>query len=412
MRQLSLFDSNDEPEDAVEDEPPFPQAIVRPPGRETLLNGADFGATQTAAAGKLSGSTQCLAASPPPSSSVQGPKPGRFTEAERPRSETTPGTLPASIPAAMPSPDVRSLAQSLAHALENALYLGTSSWSFPGWSGLIYGQPSGKSSLSQQGLPAYAQHPLLRSVGVDSGFYAPLDSARLARWAAQVPAGFRFLVKAPALITDRFRRAERGRPAATNPGFLDAERALDVAVGPFLEGLGYKAGVLLLQFPPIGHDGIAQPRRFAEVLYRFLNRLPKGPVYAVELRDGSLLTPDLAAALHHGGAVPSLALHPRLPPLAKQLSLFEANRADGPLVVRWLLRRNRRYDEARERYAPFDSLREPDPTSRHDLAEAVAEALGKQRPVFVIANNKAEGSAPLTLIELARQLAAVCNHSA
>jgi hypothetical protein len=75
--------------------------------------------------------------------------------------------------------------------------------------------------------------------------------------------------------------------------------------------------------------------------------------------------------------------------------------------VRWLLRRNRRYDEARERYAPFDSLREPDPESRYDLAKAVAAALGEQRPVFVIANNKAEGSAPLTLIELARELAVI-----
>jgi uncharacterized protein YecE (DUF72 family) len=335
--------------------PPAPQTIGRPSGRETLLNGTDFGAT--------------------------------------------------------PSPDLLAIAQSLAHALENGLYLGTSSWSFPGWSGLIYGTPAGKTSLSRHGLTAYAQHPLLRSVGVDSGFYAPLDSARLARWAAQVPAGFRFLVKAPALITDRFRRAERGRPAGPNPSFLDAERALDIAVGPYLEGLGDKAGVLLLQFPPVGRDGCAQPRRFAEALYRFLQRLPKGPVYAVELRDRPLLTPDLAAALHHGGAVPSLALHPRLPPLPEQLSLFDANRDDGPLVVRWLLRRNRRYDEARERYAPFDRLGEPDPTTRQDLADAVAAAFGEQRPVFVIANNKAEGSAPLTLIELARQLATVLSHS-
>ena len=316
------------------------------------------------------------------------------------------------IPAATPSPEVRSLAQSLAQTLETGLYLGTSSWSFPGWSGLIYGQPTGKSSLSQEGLPAYAQHPLLRSVGVDSGFYAPLDSDRLARWAAQVPEGFRFLVKAPALITDPFRRAARGRPAATNPSFLDAERAIDIAVGPYLEGLGDKAGVLLFQFPPLGRDGTAQPRRFAEELYRFLNRLPKGPAYAVELRDSALLTTDLTAALHHGGAVPSLALHPRLPPLPQQLRLFEAHRSDGPLVVRWLLRRNRRYDEAREHYAPFDRMSEPDPTSRRELADAVAAALSEQRPVFVIANNKAEGSAPLTLIELARQVAALFGHSA
>jgi uncharacterized protein YecE (DUF72 family) len=307
-------------------------------------------------------------------------------------------------PAATPNADIRSIAAALADVLDNGLYLGTSSWSFPGWSGLIYGIPTSKATLSRQGLPAYAQHPLLRSVGVDSGFYAPLDAARLRHWAEQVPAPFRFVVKAPALITDRYRRAARGRPIDLNPHFLDPALAADVAVHPYQEGLGAKAGVLLWQFPPLSGADRIPPRRFAEALYRFLIRLPKGPTYAVELRDASLLTPDLAAALHHGGAVPGLALHPRLPPLPQQLALFADYAEDGPLMIRWLLRRNHRYDEARTQYAPFDRLCEPDPESRAQVARAVLNARTQQRPVFVIVNNKAEGSAPLSLVELARRL--------
>ncbi|MBK5932005.1 DUF72 domain-containing protein [Halochromatium salexigens] len=311
---------------------------------------------------------------------------------------------PPTIPAATPTAEVQDLATALADTLNNGLYLGTSSWSFPGWSGLIYGAPTGKANLSRQGLPAYAQHPLLRSVGIDSGFYAPLDATRLRHWAEQVPAQFRFVVKAPALITDRYRRAARGRPIGPNPGFLDPEQATEVAVQPYQEALGSKAGVLLWQFPPMaGSDRIA-PRRFAEALYRFLIRLPKGPVYAVELRDAALLTPDLAAALHHGGAVPGLALHPRLPPLTQQLELFSGSADDGPIVIRWLLRRNHRYAEARTHYAPFDRLCEPDPESRAQVARAVLKARAQRRSTFVIVNNKAEGSAPLTLVELARRL--------
>lgn len=309
-----------------------------------------------------------------------------------------------SLPAAVPTLDLESVAARLPAALTSGLHLGTSSWSFPGWSGLVYGQPTDKTTLSRAGLTAYSRHPLLNGVGIDSGFYAPLDTARLARWAAQVPPGFRFLVKAPALISDRFRRGERGRPAGENASFLDATRATDIAVGPYLEGLGDKAGVLLFQFPPMGSDYTAHPRHFAERLYRFLSRLPTGPAYAVELRDAGLLTPDLVAALHHGGAVPGLAVHPRLPGLSDQLARLNGHPDDGPLVIRWLLRCNRRYEEARERFAPFDRLREPDPTTRSHLADAVAAALGSSRPAFVIANNKAEGSAPLTLLELARLL--------
>jgi uncharacterized protein YecE (DUF72 family) len=267
---------------------------------------------------------------------------------------------------------------------------------------LVYAGAATKTVLSRDGLTAYARHPLFGTVGVDSGFYAPLDPSRLARWAAQVPAGFRFLVKAPAAVTQRFQRDRDGR-WHPNPGFLDVQTALRQAVEPFQQGLADRGGVLLFQFPPQGRN--LDARRFAEDLYRFLRRLPAGPVYAVELRDAALLTPDLAAALRHGGAVPSFAGHPRLPELPAQRELFAPEPVAGPLVIRWLLRRNRGYDEARDRYGPFDRLAEPDPDTRNAVAALVAEALAQGREVFVIVNNKAEGSSPLSVVELARALA-------
>ena len=311
------------------------------------------------------------------------------------------GRRPGAVRPAAPDASVAALAA----RLDTRLRLGTSSWSFPGWTGLVYAAGAAKQALSRDGLGAYATHPLLRTVGVDSGFYAPLDAGRLARWADQVPPDFRFLVKAPALVTDRFRRESGGRISGANPGFLDAGFAIDQAVGPYLEGLGEHAGVLLFQFPPLGRQVTGNPRRFAEDLYRFLRRLPAGPVYAVELRDAGLLTPDLAAALHHGGATAGLAGHPRLPELAEQRDLFEGT-VHGPLVIRWLLRRNRGYGEARDRYFPFDRLAEPDPQTRAVVAALIQDALAAGREVFVIVNNKAEGSSPLTLIELARSLPA------
>ena len=312
------------------------------------------------------------------------------TEGQQP--PTAIGVAPAAVPA-----QIRALARRLAPGLR----LGTSSWSFPGWAGLVYAGAATKTVLSRDGLTAYAHHPLLGTVGVDSGFYAPLEARRLARSAAQVPAGFRFLVKAPATVTQRKQRERDGR-WRHNPGFLDVDTALRQAVEPFVVGLGERAGVLLFQFPPQGRN--IDPRRFAEDLYRFLNRLPAGAAYAVELRDAHLLTPDLAAALHHGGAVPSFACHPRLPELPVQLELFERQPTTGPLVIRWLLRRNRGYEEARDRYHPFDRLAEPDPDTRRAIAAAVAAALAQGQVVFVIVNNKAEGSSPHSIIALAQAL--------
>src|SRR5215210_1179378 len=89
----------------------------------------------------------------------------------------------------------------LARELPHQLYLGTSSWFFPGWRGLVWDRAADEATLSRHGLSAYAQHPLLSTVCVDRAFHAPLSRAQYAEYARQVPATFRFVVKAPAAVT-------------------------------------------------------------------------------------------------------------------------------------------------------------------------------------------------------------------
>jgi integrase len=64
--------------------------------------------------------------------------------------------------AAAPSADVLAVAG----ALPPQVHLGTSSWSFPGWSGIVYGDDYSNSKLSRDGLTAYGAHPLLRTVSM------------------------------------------------------------------------------------------------------------------------------------------------------------------------------------------------------------------------------------------------------
>src|SRR5262249_40602829 len=84
----------------------------------------------------------------------------------------------------------------LAERMPPGIHLGTSSWSFPGWAGIVYDRPASSLQLARHGLAAYAQHPLLRAVGIDRTYYAPLSVAEFSRYADVVPAAFRFLVKA------------------------------------------------------------------------------------------------------------------------------------------------------------------------------------------------------------------------
>ncbi|MCU0805137.1 MAG: DUF72 domain-containing protein [Burkholderiales bacterium] len=313
---------------------------------------------------------------------------------------------PADIGPAETAPAVAALGRQL----PQGVYLGTSSWAFPGWAGIVYDRAGAESALSRRGLAAYSRHPVLRAVGIDRTFYTPIGARDFAAYAEQVPAGFRFLVKAPAAVTDAVIRSERGRAAGDNPRFLDAALALDSFVRPALDGLGDKAGPLVFQFSPLGRGAASEPARFVARLHGFLDALRRSlggatALLAVEVRDPEILGDGLAAALDDVRARFCFGVHSRMPSVAAQAAAMAAC-APGPLVARWNLHSGFGYEEAKAQYAPFDRIVDEDPETRGALAALAADAIGRGDPAFVIANNKAEGSAPLTVIELARAIVA------
>jgi len=283
--------------------------------------------------------------------------------------------------------------------------LGTSSWSFPGWRGLVYDREATPATLARAGLPAYAAHPLLRTVGLDRTYYGPMSAEAFAELGAQVPATFRFLVKALESSTIAvFPRHERygAHAGQTNPRFLDPRPVTVDLLRPMIDGLGPMLGPVVFQLPPQPPERLGGPARFAMRLRAFLRNLPEGPTYAVEVRNRELVGPDLARALADTGAVACLTGHPAMPPIAAQAN--DLATPHGPLVVRWMLGAGQEYEAARTRYAPFDHIVDPDPSSRTAIVGLVRRSLDAGRPAFVVVNNKAEGSAPASITLLAREL--------
>ncbi|WP_423837613.1 DUF72 domain-containing protein [Variovorax terrae] len=312
-----------------------------------------------------------------------------------------------------PVPTVPEL-EELAHALPQRLRMGTSSWHFPGWGGLVWQGDYSEALLSKQGLKAYAQHPLLRSVSLDRSFYRPLSASQYAAYAAQVPDDFRFVVKAPSLVADATVRGENGRSVQPNPAFLSPDLALQEFVRPVLEGLGGKAGALVFQLSPLPPTLLG---RLDEVLARLAQMLQAvqpelqsfratapDAVVAVEVRNREFLAPAFAALLREAGATYCLGLHAKMPPIEQQLPVLRAL-WPGPLVCRWNLHRKHGaygYEDAKALYQPFDKLVDPDPATREALARVIAGTTGAGQLAYVTINNKAEGSAPLSVLELAR----------
>jgi uncharacterized protein YecE (DUF72 family) len=136
-----------------------------------------------------------------------------------------------------------------------------------------------------------------------------------------------------------------------------------------------------------------------------LRALPKGPLYAVELRDEALLTEEYLLALAEVDVRHCVGLHPRLPAAAEQARLLR-QLPPGPVVVRWNLHPDYGYEEAREHYFPFTRLMDEDLPARVAVARLCLQAVAAGQPAFVVANNKAEGSAPLTIVKLAELIVA------
>jgi uncharacterized protein YecE (DUF72 family) len=311
--------------------------------------------------------------------------------------------------------------RSLGERLPLAVHLGTSSWSFPGWRGIVYADQHVEQDLARRGLEAYSKHPLLRTVGIDRAYYAPVREHEFAAYAAQVPAGFRFLTK----TYERLLRPWE-RDGSANALFLDAAYMVDHVVGPVARGLGSRAGPVLLQFAPMNLASLAKDarrtradgaRRLIEGLGALLAKLPRPApddawFYAVEVRNSELLTTQYADVLRACDAVHCYNGHPTMPDVARQAEVLagfglEPGGSGGamPVVCRWMLHPSLAYEPAKERYAPFTEIVDADDRARDQFAGLVLPAAARRRAAFVIVNNKAEGSAPKTVERLARVIA-------
>jgi uncharacterized protein YecE (DUF72 family) len=142
-------------------------------------------------------------------------------------------------------------------------------------------------------LERYARR--LTGVEINSSFYKPHQPKTYARWAASVPAGFRFAVKAPREITHQ--RRLRGAQGPLEE-FLDQ-----------VANLGEKRGPLLFQLPPsLAYAG--------EDFFKMLRERDAGHIVC-EPRHPSWFKAEPEAMLAHYGIGRVAADPARVPAAAK-----------------------------------------------------------------------------------------------
>ena len=291
--------------------------------------------------------------------------------------------------------------------LPPGVMFGTSTWSYPGWAGLVYSRVWPAQGASARMLAEYARFPLFGTVGIDASFYGPPEPKTLEQWSRSLPEGFRCVSKVWERITvHTFAGKRETQPLAgkRNPDFLNPDLFLSEVYRPYQDHFARHAGPFVFEFQSIAGWGPDAPAEFAARLDRFLSQLPRDARYAVEVRNEEFLTAPYFAVLREHNVAHVFTSWTRMPPLGAQLDLHGAFSADFT-VARALLRPGRTYADAVKMFQPYDRVRDPQPELRRDLAR-LATTAGKLRvPAYILINNRAEGSAPHTIAAVMARLA-------
>ena len=309
-------------------------------------------------------------------------------------------------PSAFP---VTAFRDALAALAERNVFVGTSSWKYPGWTGQLYDEQRylyrgkfAESRFERDCLEEYAQ--VFRTVCVDAGYYKFPSPEYIAGLCAQVPDGFRFCFKVTDEITARtFPRLERhgNRAGQRNPHFLDAElfRAAFLAS---CERHREKIGVLIFEFSHFHPRDFERGRDFVDQLDAFLAQLPTDWQYGVEIRNRSLLHPDYFAMLARHRVAHVMNHWTRMPPVGEQWAMPGVLSAGDFTAARFLLKPGRTYEQAVESFSPYNVTKEVNSEAREAAgsiirARVAAAETTRVRPSFLLVNNRLEGSALNTI---------------
>lgn len=287
------------------------------------------------------------------------------------------------------------------------IHFGTSTWTYPGWKGLVYTRDYPATGASAAMLEEYARFPLFSTVGIDSSFYGPPTPKTLQSWAKSLPTGFKCVSKVWDRITvHTFAEArEKHRAGERNPDFLNAELFASDVWTPYQTHFAGHMGPFVFEFQTIARKDEVSPQAFADQLDSFLGKLPPEGEYGVEVRNSEFLTPAYFAVLREHDVAHVFNSWTRMPSIGMQLDL-PGSITGSFLVARALLRPGRTYAEAVDRFAPYDRVKEPNPALRSDLVRLVETAKRLRIPAYLVVNNRAEGSAPHTILAVARMAAA------
>ena len=282
------------------------------------------------------------------------------------------------------------------------LRLGSCSWKYESWVGLVYSNSKSKNYL-------YEYSKKFDTVEIDQWFWSLFPPSKVVLpqkkvvedYKKSVPSEFLFTIKAPNSITlTHFYKNTKESELKPNPYFLSVE-----LFNEFLESIvpiKKQIGCLIFQFEYLNKQKMSSLSQFQLKFREFYNKLDKKiPPVGIELRNPNYLNEKYFSFLSELGIAPVFLEGYYMPPIAEIYNKFKKHIRN--LVVIRLHGPDRKGIEkmANDNWNKIYINRDNELRS---IIEMIKELQSNEVDLFVNVNNHFEGSAPLTIEKISKSL--------
>jgi len=278
---------------------------------------------------------------------------------------------------------------------------GTCSWKYDSWQGIVYSHKAKTNYLLE-----YSQK--YNTVEIDQWFWSlfGIDKVSLPlphvikEYNQSVPDDFKFTIKIPNSITlTHFYRKNKNEDLNENPYFLSHEifdRFMEL-----LQPMHKKVGLLMFQFEYLNKKKMRSQDEFLARLRNFISRCNPHFCYAIEIRNPNYLNSKYFQFLNDHRLSHVFLQGYYMPSLIQMYSSYGSQIQDT-VVIR--LHGPDRGDIEEKSKGIWNKIIEPKDDELSRITKIIEELNTRNIDVYVNVNNHYEGSAPLTIERIKRQM--------
>ncbi|MBT4131905.1 MAG: DUF72 domain-containing protein [Candidatus Marinimicrobia bacterium] len=282
------------------------------------------------------------------------------------------------------------------------LHIGTCSWKYPSWEGLVYDSKKPENFLQE-----YARK--YESVEIDQWFWSlfGIDKVVLPKtevvqeYIDSVPSNFRFVIKAPnSLSLTHLYKSQTSGALVENPHFLSPD-----LYQTFLNSMGpmqHQIGAINLQFEYLNKVKISSPQLFLDQFVNFIKNIDTTIPLCIEIRNPNFLNSNYFQTLTQHSIGHTFCQGYYMPDILAVYDDFSQH-LQGTSIIR-LLGPDRQGIE-KTTGKSWDKVVAPKDSEIPGIARLVRKMVDQAgMDIYLNVNNHYEGSAPATIEKLLQYL--------